>query len=57
MNAFARKFVLVLASAGLASGLFACGRGGATPGQKLDRALDRTGDAVKEAGEAIKPDK
>jgi hypothetical protein len=57
MNACARKFVLVLASAGLAAGVCACRRGGATPGQKIDRALDKTGDLVKEAGEAIKPDK
>ena len=26
-----------------------------TPGEKLDRALDRTGEKVKDAGEAIKP--
>jgi hypothetical protein len=54
MNAQARKLVLVLASAGVAAGLCACGGDGATPGQNLDRALDRTGDLVIEAGDAIK---
>ena len=32
-----------------------CGCDGDTAGQKLDKALDKTGDAVIEAGEAIKP--
>jgi hypothetical protein len=49
----AKKLVLlVLVSALLAAGLYACGRGG-TPGQKLDRAIDRTGEKLKEAGEAL----
>ena len=54
---FNRKYFrgLRLACTLLAAGLSACNRDGTTAGQKLDRALDRTGEAVKDAGEAIKP--
>lgn len=53
----AKKWILpILALALLATGLSAC-RKDDTPGESLDRALDRTGDAVKDAGEAIKPGK
>ena len=46
----------VLALALLAGGLCACSKD-ATPGENLDRALEKTGEAVKDAGEAIKPGK
>jgi hypothetical protein len=52
--ATAKKSILaLLALAVLAAGLPACGDG--TPGQKLDNALDKAGDKVKDAGDAIKP--
>ncbi len=50
-----RLVLLVLASGVLAAGLCACDSRGGTPGEKLDRVLDKTGDKVKEAGDAIKP--
>jgi len=53
MHIAKKTLVLGLASALLVAGLGACGNG--TPGEKLDKALDKTGDKVKEAGEAIKP--
>lgn len=40
-----------LAAAALAAGLCACND---SPGDKLDRAIDKTGDAIKDAGDAIK---
>ena len=54
MNVVKKTLLLVLSSAFLVGGLGACERTGETPGEKLDRALDNTGDKVKEAGEAIK---
>jgi len=49
-----KKILLPLvALAFLAAGLCACGDG--TPGEKLDNALDKAGDKVKDAGDAIKP--
>jgi len=53
MNVARKSVCVALATVLLACGLGACGNG--TPGEKLDRALDKTGDKVKEAGEAIKP--
>ena len=51
-----KKTVLsVVTAAFLAGGLGACGKSGDTPGERLDDALAKTGDAVKDAGEAIKP--
>jgi len=51
-----KKTVLVaLTSASLAVGLCACDRNGDTPGQTLDKGLNKAGDAIKDAGEAIKP--
>lgn len=44
----------VAACALVCAALAACDRNGPTPGQKLDNALDATGEKVKEAGEAIK---
>jgi hypothetical protein len=53
---FAKKSVpFVLSSALLAAGLAGCSKGGDTPGEKLDAGLTKAGDAVKDAGEAIKP--
>ena len=50
----AKKAVLLVVTAALLSaGLCACDRG--TPGENLDKALDKAGDTVKDAGEAIKP--
>jgi hypothetical protein len=37
----------------LAVGAAACGD--RTPGENLDRALDKTGEKIKDAGEAIQP--
>lgn len=45
----------VLAALALAVALGGCNRGGTTAGEKLDNALEKTGEAVKDAGEAIKP--
>jgi len=53
MHIAKKTLVLGLASALLVAGLGACGD--RTPGENLDRALDKTGETVKEAGEAIKP--
>lgn len=49
-----KTLVLTLTLALLGTSLCACERHGDTPGQQLDRALDKTGDKVIEAGEAIK---
>ncbi|MCE9638119.1 MAG: hypothetical protein K8T90_20650 [Planctomycetes bacterium] len=54
MHITKKTALLVLTSAFLGLGLCACNNRGDTPGEKLDRALDKTGDKVKEAGEAIK---
>ena len=54
MNVAKRSVSLVLTSAFFAALLCACDKSGDTAGQKLDKALDKTGDAVKDAGEAIK---
>jgi hypothetical protein len=65
MSVAKKSLVLALTSALLAAGLCACERG-TTPGQKLDRAIDKTGEGIdkaldktgeklKEAGEAIQP--
>jgi hypothetical protein len=51
---FEKAFLAVLLLASGAAVLGGCDRRGETPGQKLDRALDKTGEKVKEAGEAIK---
>ncbi len=48
-----RMLLLAITAAALATA--GCGRPGDTPGEKLDKALDKTGEAVKDAGEAIKP--
>jgi len=50
-----KRILLAMASAILAAGLCACDGSGRTPGEKLDGALDKTGEAVKDAGEAIQP--
>jgi hypothetical protein len=50
-----RIVLVLLASALAAGGLCACDRQSETPGQKLDKALDKAGDSIKDAGEAIKP--
>ncbi len=55
MSIAKKSVVLVLSTALLAGGLCACDKSGDTPGQKLDKALDKTGETVKDAGEAIKP--
>lgn len=55
MNIVKKTALLLVASALPALGLAGCERSGRTPGENLDRALDKTGDAVKDAGEAIKP--
>jgi hypothetical protein len=55
MDISKKTSLLVLTSALLAAGLCACDKSGGTPGEKLDRALDKTGETVKDAGEAIKP--
>jgi len=55
MNISKKTVLSALASASLAFGLCACGRNGDTPGQSLDKGLNKTGDAIKEVGEAIKP--
>ena len=57
MNLTKRGALLVLTSAVLALGLCSCSKDGRSPGEKIDRALDRTGEAVKDAGEAIKVNK
>jgi hypothetical protein len=49
-----RTVLLVVASALVAAGLCACDKSGGSPGQKLDRALDQTGEKFKEVGESIK---
>ena len=54
MNVFKNSVRLLLTSALLASGLCGCDKGD-TPGQSLDKGLNKAGDAVKDAGEAIKP--
>lgn len=56
MNVAKKSILPILALALLASGLSACSRDN-TAGENLDRALDKTGEAVKDAGEAIKPGK
>ena len=48
-----RRVLLATVSAILAAGLCACG--GRTPGEGLDHALDKTGEAVKDVGDAIQP--
>ena len=57
MNSVKKVLVLLVASAVLAGGICACDRGGETPGAQLDNALDKAGDKVKEAGDAIKPNR
>ena len=53
----AKKMALfVLTSAFLAGGLCACDSRDNTAGERLDTALEKTGEKVKEAGEAIKPE-
>jgi hypothetical protein len=54
MNVAKRSVFLVLTSAFLAAVLCGCDRSGDTAGEKLDHAIDKTGDAVKDAGDAIK---
>lgn len=55
MHIAKRCALVVLTSAFLAAGLGGCdNKSGATPGEQLDKALDKTGEKVKEAGEAIK---
>jgi len=54
MNIARKSVALVVTSALLAAGLCARAKGD-SPGQALDRGLTKTGDAVKDAGEAIKP--
>jgi len=54
MNLAKKTLVLALTSAVLTA-LAACDKSGATAGENLDKALDKTGDAVKDAGDAIKP--
>lgn len=52
----ATRFAVVVAACALVVGcLGGCDKSGDTPGQKLDKALDKTGDEVKKAGDAIKP--
>lgn len=53
MNVAKKTVLLAAAAALLSAGLCACDRG--TPGENLDKALDKAGDTVKDAGEAIKP--
>ena len=55
MNIAKKTVLTMLSLASLAVGLCACGLDGDTPGQTLDKGLNRAGDAVKDAGEAIKP--
>ena len=55
MNLAKKTVLSIVTSAFLVGGLGACDKTGETPGEKLDRALDKTGDAVKDAGDAIKP--
>jgi hypothetical protein len=53
---FTKRVVLpVLALSFLAAVVAGCGKGGRTPGENLDRALDKTGEKIKDAGEAIQP--
>ena len=49
------RFLRLLAAATLAAGLCACDDSGRTAGERLDGALDATGEAVKDAGDAIQP--
>jgi len=37
----------------IAACLWSFGRFGRTPGQKVDRAIDRAGEALEDAGDAI----
>lgn len=55
MTPFRKLVLIILTSVVAAAGLCACDRRDGTPGQQLDKALDKTGDKVKQAGEAIKP--
>ena len=57
MNNTKKLLVLLFTSAVLAGGLCACDRSNETPGEQLDNALDKAGDKVKEAGDAIKPNR
>lgn len=52
-TSFLATFLVLMLLAGV---LTACKRT-RSPGENLDRALDKTGEAIKDAGEAIKPDK
>ncbi len=54
MNIAKKTVVLMATSAFLAAGLCGCDKGD-TPGQSLDKGLDKAGEKIKEAGEAIKP--
>lgn len=52
-----RKIVLVaLTSAFLAGGLCGCEKKPETPGEKLDDALNKAGDALEDAGKSLKND-
>lgn len=55
MDVAKKPAVLLVAAAFLAALLCGCDKNGDTPGQKLDKALDKTGDTLKDAGDAIKP--
>lgn len=50
-----RPALLAVIASLLVAGLCGCDKSGDTPGQKLDRALDKTGEKIKEAGDAIQP--
>jgi len=52
---FAKKSVLcALVLMPLVTALFGCGRGGRTAGQNLDHAIDKTGETLQDAGDAIR---
>lgn len=55
LRAGLRRRVFFVALGALVMTGAGCDKSGDTPGESLDRALDKTGDAVKDAGEAIKP--
>ena len=47
--------LLAVITSFLATGLCGCDKSGDSPGEKLDKALDKTGEKIKEAGDAIQP--
>lgn len=49
-----RKVCAFFAVVGMTALLAGCGSSKPTPGQQLDKAIDNTGDAVKDAGDKIK---